>query len=96
MNCTYQSDRQLEQTVAEWERRQRERELALLNERREVQEARAAVRQQEADNWLVAQRVRAEESAVKLELSRVMGEKELINKRDQELKQLEDQRRRNR
>lgn len=82
--------------MAEWERRQRERELALLNERREVQEARAAVRQQEADNWLVAQRVRAEESAVKLELSRVMGEKELINKRDQELKQLEDQRRRNR
>lgn len=96
MNCTYQSDRELEQYKAEWEQTQREKELALHNERQKVEEARAAVRQQEADNWLVTQRVRSEESAVKLELSRVMQEKELVSKRDQELKQLEDQRRRNR
>ena len=96
MNCADQPDREFEQSRAEWEQRQRESELALHNERQKVEEAKAAIRQQEADNWLVTQRVRAEESAVKLELSRVTREKELVSKRDQDLKQLEDQRRRNR
>ena len=82
--------------MVRWERRQQEGELALNNERRKVQEEMAAVRQQEANNWLVTQRVRAEQSAIKLEQSRVMREKELVSKREQELKQLEDQRRRNR
>ena len=93
---TYRSHRELKQAEAQLERKRQEDERASLIREQELQEARAVVRQQEADNWIDTQRLRADESALKLELSRVARERELVNKRDQNLKLLEDQRRRNR
>lgn len=64
--------------------------------RQQVEQERAVVRKQEAENWLQANRLQGDRSTIQHELSVVKRDKELISKREQELQLLEDQRRRNR
>ena len=82
--------------VAETQRRL-DNELETINRiRRETEEQKQVVLRQQADNWAETDRLRAERNNFQQDLSIIQRDKQLLMKRDLELKNREDQRRRNR
>jgi hypothetical protein len=74
----------------------RSRQDALDREKRELESARALVRVEENKNWTEKERVKAEKMMLDNEHAIVKRDKELIARRENQVRTLEDQRRRNR
>ena len=68
----------------------------LEKERENVEAEKAAVRQLEADNWLETARIRKNRSDLENETAIIKRDHELLEKRELQIRQQEDQRRRNR
>jgi hypothetical protein len=68
----------------------------LNREKEKVEMAKAAVRQNEADNWLETSRIRTERSDLENEIAIVKRNHQVLEKRELQIAQQEDQRRRNR
>ena len=78
--------------------RQRVRlEVQKLNQEKEKLEAdKAAVRQNEANNWLETSRIRSDRSELENETANIRRDHLLLEKRELQIRLQEDQRRRNR
>ena len=72
-------------------------ELEKINKEKEkIEAANAAVRQNEANNWLETSRIRTDRSELENETAIIKRDHQLLEKRELQIRQREDQRRRNR
>ena len=72
-------------------------EVEKLNQEKEKLEAdKAAVRQNEANNWLETSRIRSDRSELENETANIRRDHLLLEKRELQIRLQEDQRRRNR
>ena len=65
-------------------------------EKEKVEAAKAVVSRNEAKNWLEASRIRSDRSELENKTAVIKRERQLLEKRELQVKLLEDQRRRNR
>lgn len=68
----------------------------IIEEREKVEAERALVRQNEANNWLETTRIRTAKSELENEMAIMKKENQLLEKRALQIREREDQRRRNR
>jgi hypothetical protein len=82
--------------IVAWEQLRVQQQNALERERQQIENQRAIVLKQQAENWTQSDRLRSEQAAVQHELMVVKRDHAAIVKREQELQKREDLRRRNR
>ena len=68
----------------------------ISKEKERVEAAKAVVRQSEANNWLETTRIRTDRSELENETAIIKRNQQLLEKREMQISQQEDQRRRNR
>jgi hypothetical protein len=68
----------------------------LSKEKEKVEVAKAAVRQDEANNWLETSRIRTQKADLENEMAIIKRNRQLLEKRELQISLQEDQRRRNR
>ena len=68
----------------------------ISKEKEKVEADKAAVRQSEANNWLETSRIRTNRSELENKTAIIKRDHELLEKRELQIQQQEDQRRRNR